>query len=444
MAFNLLGTNGSGLAVIDAPSGVLAGADNFIDLYTYAEKYQPELIPQLHMANGKGKITQMLKLMGQESTYASDTIQHAEENRLHTIIKDVAVSVNTFTSTTPHSLIVGDVVKISDGISAEAQATVTSITSATVFVASNDSGAAFAFGGNVDVICDFSNSYDKGSDDPTEGKRWDPNVYENYTHILKVPYNISGSDMVHKSWIETPSGPRWFNHEIERSGTLFDNKVELTQMFFERKAAGTAKGLNGVLPQIETRGNIGNEYLTDIEDLSDIAFRAKQQGGCREYTIWHNHQQGAYLRQMAASVNAHYAGGGNYGMFQNSKEMAINLGFNTIYIDGVTFHFSPWSLLDDPTLMGNSKFRATNLACLIIPSGNTFAQENGNTVSKPYLSVRYRGDASYNRKREIKLFGPGGTPQPKDVQTTQFLSEFTNQVIGANEFFAVRSGVFYS
>jgi hypothetical protein len=444
MAFNLLGTNGSGLAVIDAPAGVLATQDSFIDLYTYAEKFQPELIPQLHMANGKGKITHMLKLMCQESTYASDMIQHAEEGRLHTIIKDVTVAVNTFTSTTPHNLVVKDIVKISDGISREAQATVTSVTSPLVFVATNDAGVAFSFGGNVDVICDFSNSYEKGSDDPETGKRWEPNVYENFTHILKLPYNISASDMIHKSWIETPEGPKWFNHEIERSGTLFDNKVELTQMFFERKASGSDRGTKGVLSQIESRGNIGNEYLTSIEDLSDIAFRAKQQGGCREFTIWHNHQQGALLRQMIAGVNAHYAGGANYGMFQNQKDMAMMLGFNSVYIDGVTFHFTPWSLLDDPSLLGNTKFRATNLACLIIPSGNTYASENGNTVSKPYLSVRYRGDETYNRKREIKLFGPGGTPHKKDIQTTQFTSEFTNQLIGGNEFFAVRTGVFYS
>ena len=438
MAFDLLNSNLSSVSVIDAPAGVFAGPDNFINLYTVAEKYEKALIPQLHIAHGRGKIVQFHKMIGAESTYASDAIQHAEEGRLQTIIKGVTRSTNTFTSTTAHNLRVGDTVKISDG-DIEAQATVTAVTSTLIFVASNDDGTAFSFTGTVTVICDFSNSYEKGSDDATVGKRWEPEVYENFTHILKEVYNVSGSDMVHNTWIKTPDGPRWYNHEVENSNILFDNKEEYTQMFHERKSSGNARGVIGVLPQIETRGNIGNEYITDIEELSEIAFRAKQQGSCREYTIWHNHQQGAFLRQMIAGVNAHYAGGANYGLFQN-KETAIKLGFNSVYIDGVTFHFSPWELLDDPTMFGAEQFRTSNLACLILPSGTRKVTEGGNSVSRPYLSFRYRTDNMNSRKREIKLFGPGGTPHKKDIQTTHFMSEFTNQLIGANEYFAVRAG----
>ena len=113
-------------------------------------------------------------------------------------------------------------------------------------------------------------------------------------------------------------------------------------------------------------------------------------------------------------------------------------------VDGVTFHITPWAILEDPTLMGSAKFLLSAPAALIIPSGNTYAMENGNTVSKPYFSVRYRADGAYSRKREVKLFGPNGTDQVKDAQSAHFLSETTNQVIGANQYFIVRRGVFYS
>jgi len=203
--------------------------------------------------------------------------------------------------------------------------------------------------------------------------------------------------------------------------------------------------MHGVIPQVEKRGNISNEYITDIEELSSVALRIKQQGGtCREYTVWHDHQQGAYVRQMLSGVNAHYATGANYGQFNNSMDMSLKLGFKSVYIDGITFHFTPWSLLEDPTLLGNAKFKATSIAFLMVPTGNTSVYEDGNTVSKPYLSVRYRGDEAYNRKREVKIFGPGGTPQSKDAQTTEFLCEGTNQLIGANNYFVGRRGVFYS
>jgi hypothetical protein len=442
MAFDLRTNNLTGSSIIDQPGGVNATADNFITSYDYAEKYMPELVPQLHLSNGKGKITWLLKLIGAESTYASDQIQWMERGRLQNILKGVTESTGTFTSTTNHNLRVNDTIKISDGL-VERQATVTSISTDKIFVATNDAGGVFGLTGAVDVICDFSNSFGKGSDTFSQGKRWEPTPKYNYTHILKEYYDISGSDMAHKTWIMTPDGPRWFNHEIENTNILFDNKIELTQIFHERKASGDARGVIGVVPQIEASGNVANEYLSNIEDLSKIALRAKQQGGCREFTVFHNHDQGAKVRQMLAGVNAHYASGANYGTFQNSKEMALMLGFSSVYIDGVTFHFTPWDLLDKPELMGGTKFNATNLACLIVPSGNTVAQEDGNTVSKPYLSTRFRADAGYSRKRIIDLYGPGGTPQKKDTQTTTFTTEFLNQLVGANNFFVVRTGAGY-
>jgi hypothetical protein len=292
-------------------------------------------------------------------------------------------------------------------------------------------------------MADFSNSWEKGTENFKTSRRWEPSIYKNYTHILKEYYDINGSDMIEKIWIETAQGPRWFNFELERTSSLFDNKVELTQMFHERKSAGNARGSIGVIPQIETRGNVANEYLTDIEELSAIARRAKQQGLCREFTVWCDHQQLAYFRQMMAKLNGAYTEGTFYGMFQNSPDMAMMLGFKSVAIDGVTFHFTPWALLEDPTLMGNEKFLGTSIAYLIVPSGGTTVSENGNTASRPFLSTRYRSDANYSRKREIKLFGPGGTAQSRDAQTTEFLSEFTNQVVGANNFFVGRRSAIY-
>lgn len=404
----------------------------------------PELIPQLHMANGKGKITGLLRLIGAESTYASDVIEHAEQGRLHNILKDVSVDTpagtsSSFTSPTNHQLRVNDVIKISDG-TVEAQATVTAITSDTVFTAENDSGTAFGFSGNVDIMADFSNSLGKGSDPLSHGRRWEPTIYKNYTHTLMETYEVSNSDMVHKTWIMTPEGPRWYNFEMERTMTLFDNKVELTHLFFERKASGDARGMNGIIPQVEERGNIGNDYITDIDDLSEIALRAKQQGTCREFTVWYDHTQAKHIREMMAGLNASYNDGTNYGLFNNNKEMALALDFQSVTVEGVTFHFSPLALLDEPTLLGNEKFMGTSLAYFIVPSGNTYVQENGNTVTKPYLSIRYRADGNYSRKRDVRIFGPDGTPQRKDVQNVDIWSEFTNQVIGANNYFVGRRG----
>ena len=445
MAFDLLDNNLSGgPAVIAQPGGVNATAANFIDDYTYAQKYAPHLIPQLHSKYGKGKILKLSELMGNEDVYASDMIMHSEEGRLHNALKGVSVAAGgVFTSPTNHNVRVKDTILITDGTS-EVQATVTAVGSATQFTATADDGSAFNFTGDVDVLVDFTNSWEKGSGNFDVSRQWDPDIVENFTHTVKEYYTVNGSDMVHNTWIETPDGPRWYNYEMMRTMSLFENKTEFTHMFHRRKANGNAKGLNGVIPTVEDRGNIANEYITSIEDLSEISRRIKQQGGAsNSYNVWHDHEQGRLIRQMLGGVNSHYASGQNFGAFNNSEDMALKLGFKSVYIDGITFHFQPWDILDDPSLMGSNKFRATGVGFLMIPNGNTPVYENGETKSLPYLTVMYRGDASYNRKNELKLFGPNGTPQKEDKQDALFLSETTNKICGANNYFVGRGTAVY-
>lgn len=448
MAFDLRTNNLTGPALIDQPGGVLATQENFISTYDYAQQFMPELIPQLHYANGLGRITEFLKFASKEDSYASDQVEHMEINRLHNILKGVTVVGSTFTSATDHHLRVGDVVKISDGV-IEAQGQVASITTSKIFVLTSDAGA-FAFAGAVDVMADFSSRFHKGTDPFSTGKRWNPSAKVNYSHIIKETYDISESNMAHKSWVMTPNGPRWFNTEMERTGTLFDNKVELTAILHNRATAGSASGLagnplgmKGVVQQIEERGNVINDYITTVDHLSTIAFRAKQQGNCREFTVWADHKQMAYFRVLCAGVNASFVNGAHYGIFSNSKDMALKLDFSSILVDGVTFHFTPWRLLDDPTMMGSTKFLLTAPAFIIIPTGLTDVYENGEAKSKPYLSMRYRRDGMVDRKRKVEIFGLGGTAQKADKMSAYFLSELTNQVIGANCYFVGRRGAAY-
>lgn len=450
MAFDLRTNNLTGVSVIDQPGGVIATSENHIDLYDYAMQYQPELIPELHMRNGLGSITGFMRMTGSEGTFKADVIQHQEEGRLHNILKNVAVAGNVFTSPTAHNLRVGDVVKISDGV-VEKQATVSAIGSNVVFTALNNAAGAYGFTGNVTVIANFSNSFQKGSGQFEKGRKWNPTPVYNYAHIIKETYEVSKSNMVTREWVQTNAGAKWYNHEMERTSTLFDNLKELTHIFYNRAddaaastAAGFAQGMKGVIQQVEERGNIANEYITTIDQLSAIAKRIKQQCQCTAFTVWADHQQMAYFRIMMAGLNAGYMNGANYGVFQNSKEMALMLDFKSVLVDGITFHFTPWRVLEDPTMFGAVNFDTTSLACLIVPAGQAFVQEEGITVAKPYLTFRHRSEGNLNRNKEINIYGLGTPhPQRKDVMTADYLAEITNQVIGANAYFVVRRGVFY-
>jgi hypothetical protein len=452
MSYDLRENNLGGLSVIkDTNNELVATPHNFINLYDYAMHYQPELIPDLVYANGKGSILGFLRATAGSTGrgYESDMIQHAEVNRLHNSISGVTIVNNEFSCPKPHNLRVNDVIKLSDGEN-EYQAIVSQIVSKTKFIALNDAVGAFPTKA-VTVNADFSSRFLKGDKGFKEGRHWKPTIFTNYSHIFKEYYGISDSDLAHRTWINTPEGPRWFSMEMERTNTLYDNKNELTFLTHERAddnaestKAGFAQGMNGVIPIIETRGNISNDFIENVEDLSNMALRLKQQGTCRELTLWMGHAQMAKIRKLASSINASFINGSNYGAFNNSKDMALNLDFVSIFIDGVQFHFVSWAILDDPTLLGATNFDKTSFAYVAVPSGNTFVTENGNTVSKPYLELRYRKNNLVNREKEVKFFGKFGQQVEDDKSYVTYLTEGTVDLTAANNFFVGRkSDTFY-
>jgi hypothetical protein len=69
--------------------------------------------------------------------------------------------------------------------------------------------------------------------------------------------------------------------------------------------------------------------------------------------------------------------------------------------------------------------------------------EEGETVDKAYLTIRTRKSQFTNRKKQVKLFGPGFTEHKKDTFEAHYTQEQTNQVVGANEYFIVRRNDHY-
>ncbi len=447
MAFDLKDNNQAGNSAVGlSPSGERATPFNFISPYDYATQYKPELNPQLYMKYGKGKITGFVRLTGSEMPFASDEVKHAEQGRLMSSYDDVTVVGDVFTFTDTHTLRVNDEVIVSDG-SIEKTGIVSAINSSTEVVIENNDAGAFGLTGAVTVV-PFSNSFGKGTGNFTEGLTWNPDIITNYPKIVKEFFEVSESDMAHLTWVETPYGDMWYNYDLERTMDKYDNLLELSHIYSRRSEDGSAsanaglpRGMKGILQQIEERGNIANEYIQNIEELSDIAYRIKRQGACREFTVFADHQQMAYFRQMLAGLNGHYANGANYGVFQNSMDMALALDFSSVKIDGVTFHFTPWALLDDPTLLGRTNFNSTNIACLLVPQGEKAVTEAGETVARPYLSIRYRQRGGINRYKDVDFFGGSiGTAHKKDTFEMHVKTEQTSQLVGANEWFVVRRG----
>ncbi|TSE11277.1 hypothetical protein [Aquimarina algiphila] len=432
--------------VVTSPSGVLRTSFNYISQYDYATQYEPNKVLGLHPRYGNGLITGFCKIVGAEKAYNSDVVLHGEQSRLMNFLTDVTVAGSTFTTSggAASNIRVNDAILISDGTT-EAQGVVTAVNSTSEFVVANREAGAFSFTGNVNISI-FSSEWGKGTAGFTQGYTYDPDIYTNYTHIIKEFYDVAESDMAHATWLSTPEGQdMWYSYELERNRIKFQNKQELTHIFSKRAESGSAAdtaglgGMNGIVPIVEERGNVGNDYIRTLDEIDAYTKRIRRQGDATSYTGWCDQDQRILMSNILGAVNRYADTGANYGVFNNSKDLAIHLDFESFSRNGISFHLTDWKLLNDPTVMGGANFLQTNVAALFVPAGEReVTNETGSKEAAPYICIRYRQQGDVNRQIRTKIFGLPGTEIREDKMEVQYISEQTNQVVGANEFIVVK------
>lgn len=438
---NLAGT------VNDSAGGQLKTSYNYISEYDYAIQYEPDKMLGLHPTYGNGLITGFCKVVGAEKDYSSDQVKHGEEARLMNILRGVTVVGDVFTTAGAENANarVKDRVIISDGV-VEVQGVISAVNSATEFVVLNGDLGAFAFAGAVTVSI-FSSEFKKGEEGFSQGFEYTPIFHTNYSHIMKEYYDVAESDMAHDTWLKTPQGEdKWFAYEIDKTRAKMANKVELTHVFNRRAIAGSPAqlagfdgGVDGIVPTVEARGNVGNGYIETLDEMDAITKRLKRQGNCTSYTAWADQDQRIKFSNMLGAVNKMSDTGANYGVFNNNKNLAIHLDFESFTRNGMSFHLTDWKVLNDPTLMGGGEFLTTSVACMFIPAGEKqITNENGGKEGSPYVAIRYRKKGQVDRQMKTKIFGLPGTEIKADKMEIEYITEQTNQVIGANEYLVVK------
>lgn len=431
-----------------SPSGQLATAATYIDPYSYDLQYRPDIIPKLHLQRGKGKLFPFCAVTGSLLPFASDQVRWQELGDLHQASTGATRVADVFTTGSAHNLRVGETIELGSG-AARNQAVVTAVNSTTEFEAKNKKNAAWAIAASGISLFKFSNAWGKGEGNFTQGREDNPVYKSNSPQIIKDFYSENESDMTHHTWVEAPQypgGEGWYNIELARTEDAYDNLIELTHLLHERSetgsdaiVAGYERGMKGIVQQIEEGGYTGSGVVDDTDQLSDIVFKIKQEGGATSYAWWKDHAQLAEFRKMLANENAYFAAGRNYGAFNNSPDMALHLGFKSVYIDGIDFHSSELRTLDEPQLLGAAAISNTSIQSLLMPMGDKSVMEEGNKYSMPYLTIRYRQMGGLNRYKKTKFFGGAyGTPHKVDTMEMHIETEMTNQVIGTNQFFVFR------
>jgi hypothetical protein len=461
------GSLGGSISLTPSASKVLA-ASNYLGSadFDWTNQYMPDVYDKEFSRYGNQSITGLLRMTGAELPFESDLIKWSEEGRLHTkYTAATAVSPTAGDDTiildfgsTVHNIRLNETVFISNETDAASsyKGIVTNVapgsptpdTTRVTVALYNASGIAAGDLADTFTVFVYGSEFGKGTGAMEGSLQPDVDTHENSPVIIKDHFEVAGSDIAQVTWIhvETPekSGYAWYLKAKNDTRRRFDNKLEMTSLEHEPAATGSGanaagfKGSQGVLNKITTSGNVwssGNP--TTMAEWDSVIQRMDGQGSIEENTLHVNRDFGFDIDDFLADQSVLSAGGLSYGLFDNDKDMALNLGFKSFSRGGYTFHKQDWRYLNDPTLRGGLVGGALN--GIMVPTGakQVYDIVAGEKVERPFLHVRHRVKNGEDRKYKTWAHGGAGgaATSGDDALYVEFLSERAVCTVGANNFF---------
>jgi hypothetical protein len=447
-------------------------ATNYITDFNFLNQYLPDTYEKEFERYGNRSVASFLRAVGAEMPSTSDLIKWAEQGRLHTkyvnCASGAAAGADTATITVSDTLIpssnlsgtariafkVGQTVLISDNASSKSnKGIITAVSSsANTFDVAYYAAAGQTFAATDTVSCFvYGSEFRKGTNGVAESVEASDSIFSNNPIIIKEKYSVTGSDMAQIGWVEVTtengaSGFLWYIKSEHETRLRFEDYLEMSMIeAVPAEAASGAiattsvgnKGSEGMFYVIGNRGNVfsgGNP--TALSDFDEIIKRLDKQGAIEENVLFINRQFSFDIDDMLAQQNSYGAGGTSYGLFDNDKEMALNLGF-TGFRRGYDFYKTDWKYLNDASLRGGIVGGAIN--GVLVPAGSTtvYDQVLGKNAKRPFLHVRYRASETEDRRYKTWITGSAGGAQNSslDAMEVHFLSERALCTLGANNFF---------
>ena len=442
---------------------------NYITNFDFLNQYLPDTYEKEFERYGNRSVASFLRAVGAEMPSNSDLIKWAEQGRLHTKYVDcespeIATS-STATITVNDTLVpgnggiafrIGQTVMLSSNANAALsnKAIITDVdyVAGTFDVAYYEAGGqTFAAGAAITAFV-YGSEFKKGTEGMQESLESDDAIFENSPIIIKDKYAVSGSDMAQIGWIEVTTengatGFLWYIKSEHETRLRFEDYLEMAMIEAVPAEAGSGavaatgavgnKGSEGLFYVVNNRGNVwsgGNP--TTLADFDAIIQRLDKQGAIDENVLFINRQFSFDIDDMLASQNSYGASGTSYGLFDNDKDMALNLGF-TGFRRGYDFYKTDWKYLNDAALRGGIVGGAIN--GVLVPAGSTtvYDQVLGKNAKRPFLHVRYRASETEDRRYKTWITGSAGgaSNSSLDAMEVHFLSERALCTLGANNFF---------
>jgi hypothetical protein len=394
---------------------------------------------------------------------ASDEVVWSEQGRIHVAYDDVVgtdVSANLLTFSAAHLINIGDTIIVSKG-GVTLKCYVSAVPSSTTitaqpYTAADISGIGADAVSGVKVFV-YGSEYKKGSSGAGNTKDANFTSFSNKPIILRDKYSVNGSDTAQIGWVEVTTesgtgGYLWYLKSEHEARLRFEDQLEMSMIEAEKKAGSSAivasgiSGSEGLFAAINSRGLVfnnadfgGSEATDGLADFDLILQELDKQGSIEENMLFLDRGTSLAIDNMLAAQNSYGSGGTSYGVFSNSEDMALNLGFSGFRRGSYDFYKTDWKYLNDSTTRG----LVGDIEGVFVPAGTStvYDQQLGKNISRPFLHVRYRASEADDRRMKSWITGSvgGNYTSDEDAMNVHFLSERCLCVQAANNFVLLKS-----
>tara|TARA_R110000796_G_scaffold241644_1_gene363400 strand:+ start:1188 stop:2654 length:1467 start_codon:yes stop_codon:yes gene_type:complete len=443
----------------------------------FAKQYLPELYEAEVERYGNRTLSGFLRMVGAEMPMTSDQVVWSEQNRLHigyengtgnssVVVTTAADGTITLGSDHKNAVRKGNTIVIENkeegvNLGTVVKAYVKTVVGQVITVLPYSSATlatGFISGDSVNLFV-YGSEFKKGDIGMVGSLEASFESFSNKPIIIKDNYEVSGSDAAQIGWVEVAtedgaSGFLWYLKSEGETRLRFQDYLEMAVVEGELASATStveaelsqnSAGTEGLFAAITSRGNVYQNYAsgdvtpntgqrTALQDFDFILQNLDKQGAIEENMMFLNRSTSLDFDDMLASQNSTGAGGTSYGVFENSEEMALNLGFDGFRRGSYDFYKTDWKYLNDATTRG----LIDNVEGVMVPAGTStvYDQMLGTNIRRPFLHVRYRASEADDRRMKSWITGSVGGVYTSDVDSMKvnFLSERCLVTQAANNF----------
>ena len=446
------------------------GAQNYTSLGELLDPTKPDVRELYVETFGDQGLTGFLDLTGAvRNAGTADEVQWYEEGRLHrTVTIDgpagavTAGGTGTYTVDTSNSVDQDDitaadqVIRPNDVLLSGSQRlivqTVGSGTTLTFTALASDALSANDYDGVEFAV--IGNMYAQGTGQPDKFYQTSLTKRQNSYIITKDTFHVNGSQASNIGWLKVNGQYRWYVKGEMDARKRFMNQREAMMLWSDgasdaassitvNAADGAFNKSEGYFAAVSDRGITADGFTNlaqgatapTMNDLDLIILELDKEGAVNEYAMYLNRDLSLTIDDMLGVANASGNGGvtaglaSQFGAFQNSPEMAVNLGFKSFTRGGYTFHKHDWKILNDPTMGGLGDVKGA-----MVPMTQVADAKTG--LKAPALEMNYKAANGYSRDIEHWVEGGGVlgfNTNDEDVAKFHYRSECNLVTRAANQ-----------